>query len=412
MDAAASMSESVLSGDGIDVSIVMPCLNEAAALAGCIARASAALGVLSERHGLTGEIVVADNSSTDRSVEIARENGARVEVVEVRGYGAALIGGFGAARGRYLVMGDADGSYDFLEAVAMIEQLMQGADLCIGSRFRGTIKTGAMPWLNRYIGNPLLSATLRILFRSKVSDAHCGLRALTKEAFNKLRLRSSGMEFASEMVLKASLTGMKVAEVPVTLSPDVDGRIPHLRPWRDGWRHLRYMLMLSPMWLFMAPALVFGAVGITIFCLLLANPKAEIVRIGEFAFGDHSLIVASSMITASHQMLMFAGVALIYGIRQGYRRPGPILRWTLRWARLEHFLLFSLLCGGLALLALGDVIWSWFETGFGPLNKLRYVVGAMMIGLIALQTFFGGFLISIAAGNEARFNDTGSSDRA
>lgn len=224
---------------GPDVSIVLPCLNEAATLGACIARAQEALAILEARHGLSGEVVVADNGSTDGSRGIAMGLGARVVEVRDRGYGAALSGGFAAARGRFLVMGDSDCSYDFLECVGMVEALAGGAELCMGSRFKGRILPGAMPWKNRWIGNPALSAILRLLFRTGVSDAHCGLRALTRDAFERLRLTSAGMEFASEMVVKAALLGMRVAERPVTLSPDRRGRPPHLRPWRDGWRHLR-----------------------------------------------------------------------------------------------------------------------------------------------------------------------------
>src|SRR5919199_4952365 len=240
--------------DRPDVSIVMPCLDEREGLAHCIARAYEALEALAVRRGLTGEIIVADNGSTDGSQALARRLGARVVPIARRGYGAALRGGFEAARGRYLVMGDADGSYDFMDAVGMVEALTQGADLCIGSRFKGGIAPGAMPWKNRYIGNPILTGVLNLLFGAHIDDAHCGLRALTKACFGRLRLEGSGMEFASEMIIKATLLGERIVEVPATLARDLRGRPPHLRPWRDGWRHLRYILMLSPHWLFGAPA--------------------------------------------------------------------------------------------------------------------------------------------------------------
>ena len=213
-----------------DVSIVMPCLNEHQSLGHCIAEAQRALDLLQTRHGLTGEIVIADNGSTDGSQAVAENLGARVIDVPRRGYGAALCGGFQAARGRYLVMGDADGSYDFLDAVPMVEALMQGADLCMGSRFAGGIKPGAMPWKNRYIGNPVLTGILNLLFRAGVEDAHCGLRALTKGCLKRLRLEGSGMELASEMIIKAALLQQKIVQTPVTLSPDLRGRAPHLRP--------------------------------------------------------------------------------------------------------------------------------------------------------------------------------------
>jgi len=225
------------------VSIVMPCLNERRSLGHCISVARAALDLIAARYRLSGEILVADNGSTDGSQEFARSLGARVVVVTRLGYGAALRGGFEAAHGRYLIMGDADGSYDFREAVPMVEALMNGADICMGSRFQGSIKPGAMPWKNRYIGNPILTGILNLLFRSGVDDAHCGLRALTKPCFERLRLEGAGMEFASEMIIKASLLDERIEAVPVTLWPDQRDRPPHLRPWRDGWRHLRYLLM-------------------------------------------------------------------------------------------------------------------------------------------------------------------------
>ena len=231
---------------GADVSIVMPCLNEAKSLPACIANARVALERIRTEFGLFGEIIVADNGSTDGSQLIARALGARVCDIERRGYGAALIGGMQAANGAYLVMGDADGSYDFRESVAMVRELMRGADLCMGSRFLGGIEPSAMPWKNRYIGNPVLTFVLNLFFDAGVDDAHCGLRALTKDCFQRLALSGSGMEFASEMIIKAALKRQKIAETPVTLRCDLRDRPPHLRPWRDGWRHLRYLLMLSP----------------------------------------------------------------------------------------------------------------------------------------------------------------------
>jgi glycosyltransferase involved in cell wall biosynthesis len=267
-----------------DVTIVMPCLNECRTLAHCIAVASRALETLNARHALVGEIIVADNGSTDGSQELAERLGARVVSVSRPGYGAALCGGFAAARGRYLVMGDADGSYDFLEAVPMVEALMNGADLCMGSRFKGGIKPGAMPWKNRYIGNPVLTGILNLLFRAGIDDAHCGLRALTKGCFKRLRLEGSGMELASEMVIKAALLGERIAEVPVTLWPDRRDRPPHLRPWRDGWRHLRYLLMLSPSWLFALPAGLLGLAALAILMTISVTSLAgaEVIRFGNY----------------------------------------------------------------------------------------------------------------------------------
>ncbi|WP_237229958.1 glycosyltransferase family 2 protein [Sphingobium sp. TKS] len=230
---------------GVDVSIVMPCLDEVQCLPHCIANAQDALDQIAAEYGLTGEILVADNGSTDGSQALALSLGARVVPVAEKGYGAALIGGCRGAYGSYILMGDCDGSYDFTDGVKMIGRLLDGADLCMGSRFKGGIGPGAMPWKNRYIGNPALTAILNLFFRAGVEDAHCGLRAIRREACARLNLQSSGMEFASEMIIKASLHRLRIDEVPATLSPDLRMRAPHLRPWRDGWRHLRYLFMLT-----------------------------------------------------------------------------------------------------------------------------------------------------------------------
>ena len=413
MNQGASVSESMqpdASPTAVDVSIVMPCLNEAATLPWCIDRARQTLDRLGRLYGLKGEVVVADNGSTDGSQAMALEHGARVVAVERRGYGAALCGGFGAARGRYLVMGDSDCSYDFMEAVPMVERLMEGADLCLGSRFRGEIKTGAMPWLNRYLGNPLLSGLFRVLYRLPVSDAHCGLRALTKGAFERLRLESDGMEFATEMVLKAALLRCRYAETPVTLWPDRRGRAPHLRPWRDGWRHLRYMLMLSPLWLFFGPSVLFALLASCMAVPLLLQPDGSMLEIGGLAFGDHWMILASAFLAISAQTALFGFASTIHGVRSGYRAITPATRRILRIARLEHFLVAALvltLAGGLLF---GKVVIQWAGEGFGGLAAVRETVAASTLGVLGLQSFFGGFLLSIIAGNRARAEDLAAID--
>ncbi|MGZ8997959.1 MAG: glycosyltransferase family 2 protein, partial [Allosphingosinicella sp.] len=304
----------------IDVSIVMPCLNEAGCLSICIANAREALATIAEKFGLTGEVVVADNGSTDGSQAIAVAEGARVVPVDERGYGAALIGGGYGAHGRFLVFGDADGSYDFRESVPMVERLIAGADLCMGSRFKGGIAPGAMPWKNRYIGNPVLTGILNLMFRPGISDAHCGLRAVTGDAFRRLRLSGSGMEFASEMVIKAALQGLDIAEVPATLSPDLRDREPHLRPWRDGWRHLRYLLMLSPTWIFTVPATVGAFAALLIFAGALLNAFAPGLGLG--FFGNYWVIAASALAGISHLAFILSMTGHLHGIKAGYRRSG------------------------------------------------------------------------------------------
>src|SRR5688572_22824919 len=233
----------------LELTVLMPCLNEAETLESCIRKAKSYL----ERSGVVGEILIADNGSTDGSQEIARRLGARVVDVEMRGYGAALFAGASAARGRYVIMGDADDSYDFSNLDAFVDGLRQGNDLVMGNRFMGGIRPGAMPWKNRYIGNPVLTAVGRLFFSCPARDFHCGLRGFSVEAFRRMDLRTTGMEFASEMVIKATFAGMRIVETPTTLSKDGRSRPPHLRPWRDGWRHLRFMLLYSPMYLFVLP---------------------------------------------------------------------------------------------------------------------------------------------------------------
>ncbi|MGH6877875.1 MAG: glycosyltransferase family 2 protein, partial [Rhizomicrobium sp.] len=307
----------------LDVSIIMPCLNEATSLPHCIANARQALAGIEFRYDLTGEIVVADNGSTDGSQALARKLGARVIDVSTKGYGAALIGGCDGAFGRYLLMGDADGSYDFLDGVAMIGRLIDGADLCMGSRFQGGIAPGAMPWKNRYIGNPVLTGILNLFFRSGIDDAHCGLRAITKEAFHDLGLSGMGMEFASEMIVKASLKKVRIDQAPATLSPDLRRRAPHLRPWRDGWRHLRYLLMLSPTWLFGVPGLL--AMAIATLVLGAASLFALGVVHGISFFGTSWTIVAGYLFTVGHFCLIMALATQFYGVRRGYRQLYPWL---------------------------------------------------------------------------------------
>src|ERR1700687_1494634 len=246
----------------------MPCLNEAETLATCIQKARRAI----EKDGLSAEIIVADNGSTDGSQVIASELGARVVPVARKGYGSALIGGINAARGRFVIMGDADDSYDFTSIAPLIDKLREGFDLVVGNRFRGGIEAGAMPWSHRWVGNPVLTFISRVFFHTPVGDAHCGLRGFRKDAYEEMRLRATGMEFASEMVIKASLKRMRITEVAVKLRPDGRTRAPHLRTWRDGWRHLRFMLLFSPRWLFLYPGAVLLAAGVVLSLLLLPGP--------------------------------------------------------------------------------------------------------------------------------------------
>ena len=388
----------------IDVSIVLPCLNERQSLPVCIANAREALALMHETLGLSGEIIVADNGSTDGSQLLARALGARVVDVERRGYGAALISGFDAASGTYLVMGDADGSYDFRESVAMVAQLVAGADLCMGSRFKGGIEPGAMPWKNRYIGNPVLTFVLNVFFRAHVHDAHCGLRALTRECFDRLALSGDGMEFASEMVIKAALKKQRIAEVPATLKRDLRDRPPHLRPWRDGWRHLRYLLMLSPAWAFAVPAALVAVASLAIW----ATTGIAALR-GDWSsspFGNYWCVLAGAMLGLSHTTLLFAAATHLHGRRQGYR---PAYAWEAnlaRWASLETMLISGGAIFGLGFAILTAVLGYWSGHNFGAIgNVLPAVVGSTLIA-IGGQTAFGGFLLAIVNGNDAELIGT------
>lgn len=391
----------------IDVSIVMPCLNEKLSLPHCIANAAETLDRIKAQYGLSGEIVIADNGSTDGSQALAASLGARVVDVAEKGYGAAIIGGFTQAQGRFLVMGDADGSYDFRDSVAMIGKLLDGADLCMGSRFKGGIKPGAMPWKNRYIGNPVLTGILNLFFRSGIDDAHCGLRAITKETFTSLGLSGSGMEFASEMLIKASLRNVRIAEVPVTLSPDLRDRPPHLRPWRDGWRHLRYLLMLSPTWLFGLPALVSMATGFALLCVALLQ---YLVPGTAPQIGSYWTLLGSALVSIGHLSFLLALSAHLYGIRAGYRAPTRVTRLAARVANLETMLLSGLGLFGLGAVILGFVYLQWINRDYQSLaNVLLPTLGTLGLTL-GMQNMLGGFLLAIIGGHKASFFEGGAVD--
>ena len=385
----------------VDVTFVMPCLNEIQSLPACLAMTTEAAQALLDRHGLRSEVLIADNGSTDGSQALARSLGARVEPVAERGYGAALRGGLRAAKGRYLVMGDADGSYDFREAIPMIEALMDGADLCMGSRFKGGIAPGAMPWKNRYIGNPILTGVLNLLFGAGIEDAHCGLRALTRDCFERLKLNGSGMEFASEMVIKAALTGQVIVERPATLSPDLRDRAPHLRPWRDGWRHLRFLFMLSPSRLFGVPALLAGLAG----AWILANAAwaAVIHPDVTYFFGNYWVVLAAAMVGGSHLATILTFATHLYGVREGYRRANPVVSFMARWVNLETMIVAGVVIGAVGLAVLIGVLVGWRGRGFGPTDSVLPAVLGTLLMTLGAQNLLGGFLLAIVGGNEARF---------
>lgn len=384
-----------------DVTIVMPCLNEIQSLPHCIANALDALALMRTELGMSGEIVIADNGSTDGSQTLATELGARVVPIAQRGYGAALIGGCRAAAGRYIVMGDCDGSYNFVEGVAMVAKLDEGYDVCMGNRFKGGIAPGAMPWKNRHIGNPGLTGVLNLFFRTGIRDAHCGLRAIRKDAFDRLGLSGSGMEFASEMVIKAALIKLRMTEVPATLSVDLRDRAPHLRPWRDGWRHLRYLFMLSPTWVFAMPGIAALAVSAVVFAVALLHLTG--VLPGESMFGTSWSIVAGFLATCGHLALIMAVAAHLFGVSKGFRLLRPVLRRHAGWLTLETMLVSGLMLIAVGLAGLAGVTVWWGKGGFVALDTQLPLILFATAGAIGFQNVLGGFLLSVIAGNESQF---------
>ncbi len=374
----------------IEVSIVMPCLNEAESIRRCVEMAQEGL----RGAGADGEIVIADNGSTDGSREIARGMGARVVDVAARGYGAALLGGFEAARGRYVIMGDADGSYDFAHIEAFVERLRAGDDLVMGNRFRGGIEEGAMPFLHRYLGNPVLSFIGRLLFPSAIGDFHCGLRGFRRDVLPTLDLQSPGMELASEMVVKATLNDLTISEVPTTLSPDLRSRPPHLRTWRDGWRHLRFLLLFSPRWLFLYPGLALMVLGLIAMIALLPGE----LRLFAVGFDVHTLVYASAMIVVGYQAILFAAFARIYAMATGFLPGRPWLEDLNDRLSLEAGALIGLglIVAGLAMSVVALFVWG--DTGFAELDyrdTLRLVIPAGTMLILGVQTVLASFFISI-----------------
>jgi len=371
----------------LELTIVMPCLNEAETLASCIKKAQRWLG----RNHVAGEIIIADNGSSDGSQTIATVMGARVVDIAEKGYGSALRGGIAAARGKYVIMADADDSYNFSNLTPFLEKLRAGYELVMGNRFAGGIKPGAMPPLHKYLGNPVLTGIGRLLFRSPCGDFHCGLRGFSRAAVMKLDLRTSGMEFASEMVVKSTLNKLNIIEVPTTLSPDGRSREPHLRSWRDGWRHLRFLLLYSPRWLFLYPGALLMLVGLATGLWLMPGPRT----VGHITFDVHTLLYSAAAVVTGFQAVNFAVFTKIFGVTEGLLPPDPKLEKAFKYVTLESGLIvgLTLFISGLLLsiYALSD----WGAHSFGSLDPtkiLRLVIPAatsMMLGSeIVLSSFF------------------------
>jgi len=375
----------------IELSIVMPCLNEAQTLTACLQKARRFLF----ENNISGEIIVADNGSNDGSLTIALTNEARVISVVERGYGAALAGGIAAARGRYVIMGDADNSYDFIELLPILKKLREGFQLVLGNRFKGEIKPGAMPMLNRYLGNPILSAIGKLFFRILVGDFHCGLRGFSREAILQLGLRTTGMEYASEMIVSAALHGLTLAEVPVTLWPDGRGHKSHLSPWRDGWRHLRFLLLYSPRWLYLYPGLAMIIAGLLVSALLLPGPVMIADGVG---LDVHTLLVAAMAILLGVQSITFGFMARTYAIRNGIIPEHARYEKFLASVKLEHMLVLGLV---LVLLGLSGCGWAaqiWSEANFGALDyrdAMRILIAAVTCIVAGMQLGFAAFLLGV-----------------
>ncbi len=373
-----------------ELTILMPCLNEAATVGRCAAKAFAFL----ERAGIDGEVLVADNGSEDGSPDIAERAGARVVRVAERGYGAALAGGIAAARGRYIIMGDADDSYDFTRLEGFVEKLRQGHLLVMGNRFGGGIRAGAMPWLHRYVGNPALSFIGRLLFRAPVADFHCGLRGFDRAAVLSLELRTKGMEFASELVVKAALARWRIAEVPTTLQPDGRGRPAHLRSWRDGWRHLSFLLLFSPRWLFLYPGLALFVSGVALTTALYFRP----LHILGAGLDIHSMLYASAAALLGMQLCLFALFARLSAQNAGLLPRRAALVRLLNVLTLERGLLLGLAVAASGFVWSAAAFWQWRDAGFGALDPrtvMRETIPASTLMIGGMELMLASFLLHL-----------------
>ncbi|MBN8883429.1 MAG: glycosyltransferase family 2 protein [Salana multivorans] len=379
------------SSETIELSIVMPCLDEAETLETCIRKAQGYL----KRSGVVGEVVIADNGSTDGSQEIARRLGARVVDVPEKGYGAALMGGIKAARGEFVIMGDADDSYDFSNLDPFVERLRAGDDLVMGNRFRGGIEPGAMPPLHRYLGNPVLSFIGRMFFPSQIRDFHCGLRGFRRDAILRIGLITTGMEFASEVVVKSTLSGLRISEVPTTLKKDGRSRPPHLRSWRDGWRHLRFLLLFSPRWLFFYPGAVAFVIGLVGSAVLAISP----LQVGPVGVDVSTQIYLSGLTVLGYQSLLFALLTKLYAKHEGFWIPRSVrferlaARVSLESGALTGVILFLL---GLVIALIQFI--SWASSGFGPQDlgdTARLAVPAALLMMLGGQTVMSSMLLGV-----------------
>ena len=381
----------------MELTILMPCLDEAATVARCVQKARGFL----ERGAIAGEVLIADNGSTDGSVALAQSAGARVVAVAQRGYGAALRAGIDAARGKYVIMGDADDSYDFAHLEPFVDKLREGFPLVMGNRFQGGIRDGAMPLLHRYLGNPVLSFVGRLLFGAKIGDFHCGLRGFDRACVASLALRTPGMEFASELVVKAALAGWRIAEVPTTLSPDGRGRPSHLRSWRDGWRHLRFLLLFSPRWLFLYPGLVLLAAGTILTSALYFSP----LRIAGAGLDVHTMLYASAAALLGMQLCLFSLFARLSAQNAGLLPHHAGLDRLLEVVTLERGLALGLGTAFAGFAWSAAAFWQWREAGFGALDPrvvMRDTIPAAALMVAGMELSLASFLLSVLRLQEDR----------
>ena len=384
----SGLSKTSRPSEALELTILMPCLNEAETIVTCVRKARGYL----DQAGIRGEVLVADNGSTDGSQRLATESGARVVDVAARGYGAALQGGIAAARGRYVIMGDADDSYDFSRLDAFVARLRGGDQLVMGNRFKGGIAAGAMPPLHRYLGNPVLSFVGRLLFRSAIGDFHCGLRGFDRDAMRSLKLASPGMEFASEMIVKATLAGFAISEVPTTLSPDGRSRPPHLRSWRDGWRHLRFLLMMSPRWLLLYPGLALLLVGAGAQFAILRGP----IVIQGIGFDIHSMLYAAGASVLGLQLLVFSVIVRAIGCVNGVLPATASVERLWRVLSVERGIVVGL---GVALsgfaLAMASVH-MWLQAHLGaldPTEMMRFAIPSVTLMIVGAEIIFASFVV-------------------
>ncbi len=369
------------------VSIVMPCLNEEETIAACITKAETAMKEL----GYHGEVVVGDNGSTDHSVKIAGELGARVVHQPIRGYGAAYLAALDAARGEYIVMGDSDDTYDFTDIERFLTPLRSGCDFVMGSRFDGEILPGAMPWSHRYIGNPVLSGILRWFFGTRIADAHCGMRSLTRDAYQRMELQTTGMEFASEMVVKAVQKNLRIAEVPITYHPRAGQS--KLNSFRDAWRHMRFMLLFSPTHLFALPGLVLFLLGMAGMLVLLPGP----LRVGAHSFDVHVMTLAGIVGLLGYQILHMGLCAKAYAVSAGFDARDRFVSAFYGMFSLERGILAGSVLVACGLIVDARVAWVWMQTGFGALDEVRAALFALVCMVMGVQTVFTAFMLSLLA---------------